>query len=90
MYNYQEIRPRIFTEEGQTTFLAIRDKAFALCATAGAVRADKLMVGVGGGDSWTLIACMDRLLELKELREIAQDGVKVAGQDRIFVRTRES
>lgn len=36
MYNYQEQRPFVFTEEGQKTFLKIRDKVDALSKVAGA------------------------------------------------------
>jgi len=40
-----------------------------------------LMGGVAG-DSWTMLACIDRLVELGELWEVVSQPV--AGQHRIF------
>jgi len=84
MYDYKTERPTVFTEEGQRMFLGIRDHAHKLLAEAGAVTCGKAMQGAKSGDSWTMLACVDRLVELGELREIAQPG-NVAGQDRVFV-----
>jgi hypothetical protein len=42
----------------------------------------------GIGDSWQRIACVDRLVELGEIREITNPN-EVAGQHRIFVDTRK-
>lgn len=38
------------------------------------------------GDSWEMMARVDRLVELGEIREIT--GSNVAGQDRVFVEAR--
>lgn len=83
MYNYQKERPYVFTEEGQITFLEIRDRAKELISSSGASTMACLMAGAG--DSWERIACVDRLVELGELREI--DYGACAGQDRIFIKT---
>lgn len=80
-YQYAELRPRLFTEEGQVAFLKVRDEANRLLRLSGAVRMDRLMLGCG--DSWEMLARVDRLVELGELREIT--GPNVAGQDRVFV-----
>jgi hypothetical protein len=80
-YKYEEHRPRVFTEEGQVMFLKIRDNAKHLLSLAGAVQSGKLMSGVSG-DSWTMLACIDRLVELGELREVTKD---TWGQHRVFV-----
>lgn len=45
------------------------------------------IISGSSGDSWLLLACVDRLVELGELREIPQ--THTAGQDRIFVKTKE-
>lgn len=84
-YDYATLRPMIFTEEAQPTFLAIRDAAKDLIAHSGAVTSAKL-IAVGGGtcDTWTGLACIDRLVELGEIKEIT-DPEKVWGQSRVFV-----
>jgi len=67
MYDYKTQRKAIFTENGQIMFLAIRDKAKELLAVAGAFREDHVTAGCGGGDSWDMLACVDRLVELGEI-----------------------
>jgi hypothetical protein len=81
-YNYQDQRPCMFTDDGQRMLLKIRDNANRLCKTAGVVRMDKIMLGVSG-DTWGMLACADRLIELGDLREI--DYGQCAAQHRIFV-----
>lgn len=82
-YDYATERPKIFTEDGQTMFLKIRDNAKRLLGEAGAVRCQEL-VGGCSGDSWQMLACVDRLVELGELREVTVRE-RVAGQHRVFV-----
>lgn len=82
-YNYQTQRDVIFTEKGQRMFLSIRDRAHRLLGEAGAVMSLKLMHSETG-DVWDMLACIDRLVELGELREIT--GPDVAGQHRVFVK----
>lgn len=82
-YNYQEQRPRIFTEDGQVMFLKIRDKAHELINSSGVVMSCKLMSATTG-DTWMMTACMDRLVELGELREIP-NTYSNWGQYRIFI-----
>ena len=81
IYDYRERRSFVFTEDGQKDFLAIRDKAKELTAKAGAVTSGHLMVT---GDTWDMLACIDRLVELGELIEIP-NPVSHAGQHRIFI-----
>jgi hypothetical protein len=81
-YDYIREKPRIFTEENQILFLTIRDKAKKLIKLSGAVMMQNLMTG--SGDSWTMLACVDRLVELGELQEITSAN-DVAGQYRVFV-----
>ena len=82
MYEYVNEKANIFTEDGQVLFLQIRDNAKRLIKQAGAVRMREIMLGCGG-DSWHMLACVDRLIELGELREVTQGDV--AGQYRVFV-----
>ena len=82
-YSYKAYKGKVFTEDGQVTFLKIRDNAKALLREAGAVMALRLMDGCTG-DSWTMAACIDRLVELGELREVP-NPISSWGQHRLFV-----
>lgn len=74
MYNYSEVKPKVFTEDGQKVFLAIRDNVHNLLDLAGAVRMTEAIRG-SLGSSWTMLACVDRLVELDEIRELTDDSV---------------
>lgn len=82
MYNYQNEKSKIFTEDGQEIFLKIRDNVQQLIKQSGAVMMQNAINSVTG-DSWLHLACVDRLVELKEIREITDSNV--AGQHRVFV-----
>jgi hypothetical protein len=84
IYNYRELRPFVFTEDGQVLFLKIRDKAAELIKSAGCVMSGKLLCF--SGDVWHMLACIDRLVELGEIVEVTRGNV--AGQHRIFVKGR--
>lgn len=81
-YNYETEKAALFTDEGQRQFLKVRDFCKRMLKEAGAVRADKAMQAWGSGSSWTMLAALDRLVELGELREITTN---VWGQHRVFV-----
>lgn len=83
MYEYRDLRSKLFTEEGSVMFMAIRDHVKKLIREAGACTMGAAMRGTCG-DSWTMMACIDRLVELGELREVNANAY-VAGQDRVFV-----
>lgn len=82
MYNYQEERHKIFTEEGSVKFNKVRDNVKELLRRSGAVSMFHA-TRVISGDGWEMMAHVDRLVELGEIREIT--GREVAGQDRVFV-----
>lgn len=84
MYVYEELKAGIFTESGQEMFLKIRDNTKELIKESGAVTMGSAISGVSG-DSWLMIACVDRMVELGEIREIKQG--EVPGQFRVFVST---
>jgi hypothetical protein len=83
VYNYLNQKPNLFTEDGQIMFLKIRDNAKRLLDESGAFRLSNVIRNCGRGDSWDMLACVDRLVELKEIREVEQSS-PVAGQHRIF------
>lgn len=82
MYNYQNEKTKIFTEEGQIVFLKIRDKTQHLLKQSGAIMMSNIINGISG-DSWLHLACVDRLVELGEIKEITNGDV--AGQHRVFI-----
>lgn len=85
MYSYEREKSKLFTDEGQRLFLKMRDAAFELCKEAGCVRMQEMM-RTCDGDTWTMLACADRMVELGELVEIVPASERVAGQHRIFRR----
>ena len=73
-YSYQAERGNVFTESGQEMFLAIRDAAHQLLKVAGAFRQEELLSKAHcSGESWTMLACVDRLVELGEIVEVPRD-----------------
>ena len=87
MYNYQQQKSNLFTEEGQVLFLAVRDRVWKLLKVAGAIRLHEASQVDIGHDGWDMLACFDRLVELGELREISSSQT-TAGQYRVFVPAR--
>lgn len=86
MYQYKEWKRRVCSPAGQKLFLAIRDQVKKLLEKSGAVglrKVIRLPPGIGAADVWEMMACVDRLVELKELREIKDDTY---WGDRIFVK----
>lgn len=83
-YVYQNYRHTVFSEEGSIMLLKIRDAAKDHIAKAGAVRCDKLLNAAGAGDTWSMLACVDRLVEMGDMIEIPQ--ARCAGQHRIFTK----
>jgi len=83
MYHYGDLKPQLFTDERQRLLLKVRDQVHNLLKAAGAVRMQEATRGVSG-NSWTNMACVDRLVELGELVEISQAHA-VPGQYRVFV-----
>jgi len=84
MYDYQKEKAWTVSEEGQKQFLRIRDRVNSLLETAGAVRLDKA-ISSETGSSWEMMACVDRLVELGELKELTNKDVP--GQYRVFVKS---
>ena len=87
-YIYEEEKPFLFTDDGQRMFLKIRDNAKRLLREAGAFTLGSAIQAASSGSSWQMIACVDRLVELGEIREITGDDV--AGQFRVFVDANDS
>lgn len=84
MYKYEDNKSFVFSEEGQKVFLSIRDKKDRLMESSGAAKMENLISG-NTGNGWDLMACVDRLVELDEIKEIT--GSNIRGQDRVFIST---
>jgi hypothetical protein len=80
-YSYEIQKKELFTDQGQRIFLKCRDSIQKLLKLAGAVRFDH--IEFGAGDSWTMLACVDRLLELGEISEVSP--LNCMGQHRVFI-----
>jgi len=85
-YNYQEMKPKLFTEENQKLFLAIRDMTQKFLRRGGAVKLGSIM-DEQLGSSWEMTACVDRLIELGEIKEVHYGDC--FAQDRIFVKVKK-
>lgn len=85
MYDYKNNRNFVFTEEGQAVFLKIRDNINTLIGMSGAIRMCEA-ISVACGEVWHLMACVDRLIELGEIKEVTSKEI-TRRQDRIFVKT---
>lgn len=83
-YQYTELRPKMFTEEGQLRVLGVVRKARECIECSGAVLAERLLSAAGSGNTWEMMAAVDRLVELKMLRDITV-GLAVAWQERVFI-----
>jgi hypothetical protein len=86
-YDYKSYKHFVFDEEHQADFLAIRDRVRKLLREAGAVRMQEIMKEAGAGDSFVTLACVDRLVELKEIKELTRK--ETAGQFRVFIAVEE-
>lgn len=84
-YDYATQRRHVFTEEGQIMFLKIRDQAKSLIARSGAAMSQEITSGCTG-NSWDMMACIDRLVEIGEIKEVPNTWSR-AGQHRIFIAT---
>jgi hypothetical protein len=87
MYKYEENNKFLFTDKGQREFMKVRDSAFRLLAKSGAFTTLAPFEGSGANlsDSWQMLACIDRMVEIGDIREVT-DRSKVSAQDRVFVK----
>jgi hypothetical protein len=70
-YEYRFMKPAVLTKEGQRAFRAIRNRAHDLIEVSGAATLNKIMEGASDvGSTWLLRACVDRMIEIEELRQV--------------------
>lgn len=68
-YNYEEIRPELFTEEGVELLMKMRDISGKLLFQAGAYTFEKVTRTITG-DTWLMMAALDYMVERKEIRMV--------------------
>lgn len=86
MYNYAEERQWIFTDEGSRDFIKARDYTLKALKETGAFRVSEWLENSPiGGNSFHMLACIDRLVELKEIVCI-NENTAPKGQDRVYIR----
>lgn len=81
MYDYNHEKAALLTDKGQRQFLKVRDHVQHLLAEAGAFMMQNAWKPICA-DSWFMLACVDRLVELGEIRELPYNA---AGQHRVFI-----
>lgn len=82
MYVYDEHKKWVLTDDGQRQLLRIRDRVYALLETSGAFQMGNAICEEAG-DVWEMMACVDRIVELGEIREVSEP--RCAGQHRLFI-----
>lgn len=89
-YHYAEQKDTLFNEKGQVLFMKVRDRVKELLSQGKAFRMDSLLQHSWGtvADDWTLLACVDRMVELQELTECRYG--ECAGQHRVFMANRQA
>lgn len=80
-YDYATQRKVLFTESGFKTYNEVRDEALRILDLAGAFRASSVMKS---GDTWTILAVLDYMVETKQLIELTNEH-QVRAQDRVFM-----
>jgi len=81
MYNYQEQKKNLFTQDGVSLVIKIKEKSNALIKQSGCVSAAKLIYEATS--TWDGLAAIDYLCEEKFLKEVPQENI--VAQDRIFI-----
>lgn len=82
-YEYKKEKYGVFTAEGTKMLLTISQRVKELIKSAGAARMGEA-IGTCPGLSWTMLACVDYLVELEVLREVTNAELVMA-QHRVFV-----
>ena len=81
-YDYDKMKKDLFTDDGQRKFLEIRDNVHKLLEISGAFMMNNAFKDITG-DSFLMLACVDRLVELDEIKEVLRD---CATQYQVYVK----
>jgi hypothetical protein len=83
-YSYEAEKSALLTDDGQRMFLKVRDRVGYLAKMAGAFTMGHAIEGCTGS-SWTMLACVDRLEELGEIKCLRRYP-DCSTQDQVYVR----
>ena len=72
-YSYEDECHTLFTPRGIKKLLNVRDRIDDLLQKSGACQSGKVIDGVAG-DSFQMLACMDYLESIGEIKKISSDG----------------
>lgn len=73
-YSYEVEKKQLFTEDGSVAFIKGRDAALRMLRESGAFRCQEWMgKSELSGDSWMMLAILDRMVELGELVKLRPD-----------------
>ncbi len=86
MYRYEDFKDWIFGDEGQRAIIEARDHAFELFRVAGAALGDRIVSTCCACDSWKQQAILERLVELKSIRQVDKGPPDGSPLCRIYVR----
>jgi hypothetical protein len=67
-YEYTSVKHELFTDRGHRHFIEVRDWVKTALENTGAFQMGKAMVG--SGDTFLMMACVDRMVELGEIIEL--------------------
>lgn len=81
-YSYDDMKQNLFSDEGQRMFLAIRDRFQSLTSATGACTVAHV-IKKQSGDSFLMLACCDRLVELGEAEYL---NTSRSFQERVLIR----
>lgn len=69
-YDYEVLRRDLFTESGSEEFIRARDAMLELLRPTGAGRASLIFKASPAGDTWSMMAHLDRMVELGDVRYV--------------------
>lgn len=81
-YDYQKEKRNLFTENGLKTLIKVRDNSIRLSNISEVFTLEKMISNCSGG-SWTMLAAVDYLEELGEIKCVHSPG---STQKKIYVR----
>lgn len=74
-YCYETEKPWLLTDEGQRVFIRSRDKILAAIKTTGAINGAKAVAIIeDAGDSWKMVAIIDRMAELGDIHKVTPES----------------